>query len=104
MVVYFFLGKKSLWSSLLASGRLFFFKKKIPMVGYYWVVAHLFFHNTHFFPLNLAILTKFALKSFLLIPGKYCLVVYKGVVDYSFWTFYRYGRLFAGGLVFRIGE
>ena len=46
----FFLGKKSLWSSLLASGRLLFFRKKIPMVGYYRVVAHLFFHNTIFSP------------------------------------------------------
>ena len=36
----FFLGKKSLWSSLLASGRLLFFKKKIPMVVYYGVVVY----------------------------------------------------------------
>ena len=50
MVVYFYLGKKSLWSSLLASGCLLFFRKKIPMVGYYGVVAHLFFKNTIFPP------------------------------------------------------
>ena len=40
MVANFFLGKKTLWSSLLASGRLLFFKKKIPIVVYYGVVVY----------------------------------------------------------------
>ena len=43
MVGNFFLGKKTLWSSLLASGRLLFFKKKIPMVVYYGVVVYWYF-------------------------------------------------------------
>ena len=94
MVAYSFLPKKSLWSPLLACGRLFVFRKKSIMVPYCTILNPIFSSDSIKKTLKWTLQVAF-LQVWSVIP------VWSLIIFYAFWW---YGRLLEGGRLFRIGE